>query len=90
MQTFQNSDMMSKKIAYEKTYDALCGGTGRGKIELTGRCKRVNDNGCVREYAEVQRRLLGVPLGTRWVAKDYIELRDEPIIEYYKCDLTSK
>ena len=82
---------MSKKIAYEKTYDAFCGCTDRGKIELTGRCKRVTDNGSVREYAEVQRRIFGIPLGTRWVAKDYIELRDEPIVEYYECkDLKSE
>lgn len=90
MQTFQNGDMMSKKIAYERVYCRYGRLSDMNKVELTGRCKRVNDNGCVREYAEVQRRLLGVPLGTRWVAKDYIELRDEPIIEYYKCDLTSK
>ena len=90
MQIFQNSDMMSKKIAYERAYGRYGRPSDRNEVELTGRCKRVNDNGCVREYAEVQRRLLGIPLGTRWVAKDYIELCDEPIIEYYKCDLTSK
>lgn len=82
---------MSKKVAYEKTYDVYCGYGDRHKIELTGRCKRVTENGYAREYAEVQRRVFGIPIGKRWVAKDYIELHDEPIVEYYECkDLKSE
>lgn len=58
-------------------------------IELTGKCKRITyPSGNVYEYAQCQRRLFGIKLGTFWVYKDSIVWSEQKKVEYYDCNLT--
>lgn len=78
---------MSDKIPFKKVRTEY--GWDYKPIELTGKCKRVtHPNGKSYEYAQCQRRLFGLKIGTYWVYNGLISLAEPKKVEYYDCNIT--
>lgn len=75
---------MSDKEAYEKIFVDY-GWALAGPLEFTGKCKKVNSQGEVNEFMQVQRRVFGLPLYKSWVNKSDIRWFDKTTVEYYDC-----
>jgi len=77
------------KQAYQRYYVDM-GGYYHDPVELTGQCKTVTGGpfGCAgaRKYFEVQRRLFGYKIGTKWVHEDEIKFFDEVVEVIHKCE----